>query len=480
MNEIKELNYTINEDETKNDIAVQDENYTFKIKTTKNFNTLYFNTSKGIYAKNIRSLLRKDLKGKYKYHLELVLFNLYSIYLCEKYLNKKCVVKYSRKAKDYSETNQSYRTMMKVIDDLKELDFLTYTKGTYNAMTSQGLRGYLEITDYCRDFFYRNDIETIDYTDTLELIQLRIDEKKIKFNDTKSIEKIRRFLLMFNNAYKKYDVFLINPSSSYSNNPPPNNTSNIYNYNTSYIVTGNTFKKDNFLPNLHSSYLTDITVVTKISDPPLKRVEKTGIFIFRLSNGKLKLHCVYNDNWGYGGRFYSSVQIYKKLNRKRMIVDNEKTTSFDYSGMHPRLLYHLEKKAYYGDPYAIDGLYRDDVKLVFQYILNCKSKKSVIATINKYKTATSGLKPSEFINRILGCHKDIKKYFFTGYGLRLMHYDALIALSIMKRFFKKDLFVCPIHDGFIVKEKDGQYLKETMIDLYEKQIGFTPIVKKEY
>ena len=176
-----------------------------------------------------------------------------------------------------------------------------------------------------------------------------------------------------------------------------------------------------------------------------------------------------NGSFDEGGRFYCQLQNLPKNQRKRLFFNGEPTIEIDFSGMHPHLLYHLQRDDFSGDPYRIEGFDRDVVKVAFNTLINRDSSKykeppgrSLARNLNM--TIEEGTTLESAIYRL---HYRIAGRFNTGYGLKLQKVDSQIAYKVMMYFFteiKKPLLM--IHDSAIVSVRDVETLKLCMVDAY--------------
>ena len=93
---------------------------------------------------------------------------------------------------------------------------------------------------------------------------------------------------------------------------------------------------------------------------------------------------VFHDNLNTSGRWYSnnSFQTIAKEQRKNITINGKATVELDYSAIHPRILYCLEKKVVDKEfsPYAVGG--GAGIKLIFSYAYN---KDRLSAKRNNYK-----------------------------------------------------------------------------------------------
>lgn len=191
--------------------------------------------------------------------------------------------------------------------------------------------------------------------------------------------------------------------------------------------------------------------------------KKYNIFYKRIFN---------NDVFNLGGRFYSRYQNLKQNERQNCLINGDDVVELDYSGLHINMLYAKENLKFEGDVYTIKGYekYRDIFKVLLQIVLNAKNRKSAYSGMNKHLIG-NGMKGeakklfSEFEKK----HEPIKKYFFSGIGLKLQYEDSQMVFDILKIALKRKIPVLPIHDSFITPRKHKDFLYKLMNEVYYKK-----------
>ena len=71
-----------------------------------------------------------------------------------------------------------------------------------------------------------------------------------------------------------------------------------------------------------------------------------------------------------------------------------------------------------------------------------------------------------FIDEILITHKPIKKYFFSGQGIKLQNFDAMMAEKVINHFTNLDIPVLCIHDSFLIAADKTKDLNQVMTEKY--------------
>jgi hypothetical protein len=140
------------------------------------------------------------------------------------------------------------------------------------------------------------------------------------------------------------------------------------------------------------------------------------------------------------------------------------------------------------DPYDIDGigtngLKRQIVKIILLHIINAKSRKaaikSITMTINFDSTLYEYVNQNKldylsFIDEILITHNSIKKYFFSGQGIKLQNFDSMMAEAVINHFTSLGIPILCIHDSFVIaadKTKDLDAVMTKKFELVLKSLG---------
>jgi len=157
------------------------------------------------------------------------------------------------------------------------------------------------------------------------------------------------------------------------------------------------------------------------------------------------------------------------------------------------MLYNLEGIPYADDPYTIGDSKEKDRKLykIAQLVsINAANEKEAIQAIRKEfrenseefrKDGIDYALTDKFIGTLLEAftraHKPISKYLNTGIGLRLQNLDSRITETILRNLTRKKGVAClPVHDSFIVEARHKELLLENMVQEYEKEMKFQPVI----
>lgn len=182
---------------------------------------------------------------------------------------------------------------------------------------------------------------------------------------------------------------------------------------------------------------------------------------------RTRLHRVFNsEDWSEGGRFYGAWwQFIPKEYRQHILINGKHTCEYDYSGVHPRLLYHHAKCVMpnaidpYSMPYGIHN--RAVVKKAFNIMLNAQ-KRPRQETVPEFSSETLKMDWNTFLDGIIQHHKGVHDYFYTGFGKRLQRLDSDMAEAILLKLTGMNYPCLPIHDSFITFATLSDELPEYM------------------
>jgi hypothetical protein len=197
------------------------------------------------------------------------------------------------------------------------------------------------------------------------------------------------------------------------------------------------------------------------------------------------LYRVFTDNLKLGGRYYgASWQMFSENLRKHLFINGYPVVEWDFSGLHLRMLYHLEGMDYPGDPYAFGSRQETPyLKLVSLVMINKKTRQGLLRAMKKTFAANQlEIPPDEYIEHMVarfdGFHDRINRYFCSDIGLKLQYSDSQITSDILDYFLERGIPVLPIHDSYIVAERYEDELYEIMREKYRDRMGFDPIIHR--
>lgn len=196
-----------------------------------------------------------------------------------------------------------------------------------------------------------------------------------------------------------------------------------------------------------------------------------------------------NSDWNQNGRFYGPWWINMKSSHRHAIrIDGEETAGLDFSAFSARAIYHRLGLVCPEDPYfptaAAEkcralGLNSDDIRKGFKTLLVILIN-DIKQTHPKYYSRHCGLTPhfkmAEASDMLIDHNRPISENFGKGQGLRIMALESQIAAGVMKDGIDAGSTVLSIHDGFIVKKTEIEWLRKRMRHHYESVIGHNPVI----
>ena len=193
--------------------------------------------------------------------------------------------------------------------------------------------------------------------------------------------------------------------------------------------------------------------------------------------------------------------------RKHITIEGKNTAEFDYSSIHPRILYATEGKEAPEDAYMVQGWdkkHRDLFKETFNQLINSdKTTKhrnqwrrlapevtpdplpSGWDDLPEYSRTPlrrqafeviTGKSYDELIKDIIHQHKPIEKHFFTRAWSWLQRKDSDIAEKVMLKLYEEAIVALPVHDSFIVRIGFRSHLNKAMMEAFEEVTGYKPRV----
>ena len=204
---------------------------------------------------------------------------------------------------------------------------------------------------------------------------------------------------------------------------------------------------------------------------------------YTLDFSQRSLSRVFNDIcFETGGRFYNGWwQNIPKEYRANIIIDGKPTVEFDYSTIHPTILYIKEGLKPPEDAYSqiindnFNGLnvekhrLRSMLKSAFNAMLN--SKKPMSNPPKGIKPSDFGLKWSEVSSAILRTHSSIAHHFYSDAGRKLQKIDSEIAEIVLLHFAKRNIPILPVHDSFIMHHHFDKELSQMMHKAFRLVVG---------
>ena len=185
-----------------------------------------------------------------------------------------------------------------------------------------------------------------------------------------------------------------------------------------------------------------------------------------------KLYRIFNDiEFKTGGRFYGAWwQNVPSKYRSRIVIDGKRTKEYDFSGLHPNILYAMNHLTFPDDPYdnLVKGVPRKACKVAFNVMLNSSKELKTFPDLN---LSQYGVKWAALSAAIIVRHKPIAHHFYTGIGKELQKIDSDIAEDVMLHFAKMRVPVLPIHDSFVMHHGYEKELQDAMGKAFRDHFG---------
>ncbi|MDQ0546096.1 hypothetical protein QO001_005045 [Methylobacterium brachiatum] len=218
-------------------------------------------------------------------------------------------------------------------------------------------------------------------------------------------------------------------------------------------------------------------------------------------------HAVYNMTTRAGGRLYGlpyqTLSNRQKGRRAQLRIDGAPVEEPDFSGCHPRLLYHLSGLDFDGDLYAVahPTFGRTEAKLATQILINASGERSgLLAFCYRLATQAAGAQfettqirmtqaevdaiakghmagAKALFEALKAKHAPIGKSLFTGAGIRLQWEESMIMTAAAMACLDKGVATLPMHDSSITKAgSDASLMRGAMHDAYLQRAGKAPLI----
>lgn len=188
-----------------------------------------------------------------------------------------------------------------------------------------------------------------------------------------------------------------------------------------------------------------------------------------------------------GGRFYGGWwQNTRSKLRSTIRIDGQETVELDYSGFMPRALYHSLNINYLDDPYEIPEIYlaadlegiprkqiRDGIKKLFLVMINGKDDRIMPGEVTLPKSITR----AHAFSLLREKHNPLSQFFHSGITVNLMKNESDICGAILQDGVRDCVPVLPIHDSYIVKLENKQWLEYRMKYHYYNMFRYNAIIK---
>ena len=228
--------------------------------------------------------------------------------------------------------------------------------------------------------------------------------------------------------------------------------------------------------------------VKELNDRMSDKAEVDPFQQFKFDSTQRYLKRVFNNSsLEQGERFYGAWwQSIPSEYRSLISLNGDYVVELDYSTIHMHLLYGLSKATCpLEDHYVFGRLTRDfrsQTKKMMNILINAKSEDSAIRAAKDQGLFKAGLPEGidtieAYVEEICSYHDPIKKYFGTGYGVRLQFLDSQIAMRVMERMYPEPCL--PVHDSFVVRSRQEKKLNKIMNEAFTAFTGVKAGIKSE-
>ena len=184
--------------------------------------------------------------------------------------------------------------------------------------------------------------------------------------------------------------------------------------------------------------------------------------------------------------------------RKNILINGTPTVELDFQSLHPNMLLNLNGKAcakvdIYSRILKELGIRktkatRKALKIIMLIAINIDSTHSFSRYVNQTEFTKGKLKgqrimdylpvrPVDIYRAIIRAFPVLTPYICTGkYALQLQMKDSKIMIDILETLATQGIVALPVHDSVICPAQHEDFLRQVMIEEYQKVMGFEPIV----
>lgn len=189
----------------------------------------------------------------------------------------------------------------------------------------------------------------------------------------------------------------------------------------------------------------------------------------------------FRDDFHSGGRLFLPLQGLRKSERQHLAIDGEKTTELDFSSHAPRMLFHMNGQEAPEDCYAHHSIPRELMKETMLRVTNCDTQRTALRSLSKL-LREKGIKNTssrELLEAVEQTNPHAVNGMKHGRWKEIQFTESKITCNIAHQLHKKGIPCLPIHDSFVVRNKDRDILRQVMYDEYQREFPrFVPVVKE--
>ena len=172
-------------------------------------------------------------------------------------------------------------------------------------------------------------------------------------------------------------------------------------------------------------------------------------------------------SWDCHGRFYGAWWMrIPKASRADIVIDGCPTIEVDFKSMHIHLLAQETGVLLPPDPYSLNRVYIEGLKLSEQrrwvkaLVLHCINAKTLASAFRAFRSDAGGDKLMRavtdkqlklLLDGFLAHHPSLQPHMGSDRGITLMRKDSDIAAEVIRLLTLQGIPVLTVHDSFIVK-----------------------------
>lgn len=184
-------------------------------------------------------------------------------------------------------------------------------------------------------------------------------------------------------------------------------------------------------------------------------------------------------NWNYGGRFYASGEnnfIQNKEYRQGLKINGSPAISLDITAcqltlLHGLIGFDLDADE---DPYHIDSVSRDDVKVQVNIIIGR-------GVVSEPETETKNIKARRIETEVVQRFpvlKYMRSHGWESLGLQAVE-SNIMTKTLLRLQNKHSIPALPVHDCLIVSEQDADRAEAVFSEVFVNQADIKPKIKRE-
>ena len=403
---------------------------------------------------------------------------------------------YTIERKRYGYEFYTYKMIIRLIDAMYKLDLVQGVKGR-KEKSGHCRPSKLWATDELSDLLRSSD-RAVFIKMNEEVLYLKDADKRLQdYRDNASTRSMRSQLQEFNDMLGSLQITFTFNYEGLSDRGKPR-------VNKFYKLVSQNLCGQAQIVSQYDMPLCQLDIVREYTDKPFTRKyyigsdhdanlssELNGLtFIGTVNSDVNAMGRIFNVDWFHGGRFYHAPHItIPSACRKTMLINGEPTVELDYSGLHIRMLYHHLKMDYVEECYVYEKadtanqIDRERIKIASLIVINSSDRQKAIKAIhNECRKKDIHYPAGQFgcyrtlVDNFEDYHQPIKQFLLSGKGLELQYLDSRIMAKILARMTKRSIPALPVHDSIICPARYEGFLHQIMMDEYEKEIGFKPII----